>query len=618
MCGIVAAAARREVSEILLEGLRRLEYRGYDSSGMALIDNENNLLLHKQQGKVEELERSQSLAPHLGCTGIAHTRWATHGEPSSINAHPHISHQRLALVHNGIIENHAPLRSELQAQGYEFLSATDSEVVVHLLHSHLAAGESLHGAMRKTVERLEGAFALAAVDTEHPGEVVAARLGSPLVIGVGIGENFLASDQLALRQVTDRFIYLEEGDLVHMTASSLQVYSADGEEVRRPVIRLSDALESVDKGGYDHFMLKEIYEQPRALAATFTGGGSAGQAAGDGTRGIEDERFGARAAEIFDRVEAVQIVACGTSYHSGMIARYWLEELAGIPCQVEVASEFRYRKRVQHPGTLLVTVSQSGETADTLAALRNVAEGEFIGSLVIANVDNSTLVRESDLVFLTRAGMEIGVASTKAFTTQLVAFLMLTIALGRRKKLSPDTQRQLLDGLHALPNFVEQTLELDPEIEQLAQAFIPRDHALFLGRGIQYPVAMEGALKLKEISYIHAEAYPAGELKHGPLALVDADMPVVAVAPTGDLLEKLKSNLEEVRSRGGELYVFADRGAGFISEPRVNVLPMPHCPEVLKPVVYTVALQLLSYHVAVQKGTDVDKPRNLAKSVTVE
>jgi glucosamine--fructose-6-phosphate aminotransferase (isomerizing) len=483
---------------------------------MALIDNENNLLLHKQLGKVEELEKSQTMEPHLGCSGIAHTRWATHGEPSAVNAHPHISGQRLALVHNGIIENHAELRSELQEQGYEFVSATDSEVVVHLLHSHLLAGESLLGAMQKTVARLDGAFALAAIDTEHPGQVVAARAGSPLVIGIGIGENFLASDQLALRQVTDRFIYLEEGDLVHMTASSLTVFAEDGREVQRRQTQLSDTLETPDRGDYDHYMLKEIYEQPQAIAATYNAAGG---------NGVQDHCFGENASSIFDRVEAVQIVACGTSYHSGMVARYWLEELAGIPCQVEVASEFRYRTRVQHPGSLLVTVSQSGETADTLAAMRNVDPDEFVGSLVISNVDNSSLVRESDLVFLTRAGMEIGVASTKAFTTQLVAFLMLTLALGRRKKMSEETARALEGALQQLPDYVQQTLALDPEIEQLSHAFIPRHHALFLGRGIEYPIAMEGALKLKEISYIHAEAYPAGELKHGPLALVDADMP---------------------------------------------------------------------------------------------
>jgi glutamine---fructose-6-phosphate transaminase (isomerizing) len=609
MCGIVAAAARREVSEILLEGLRRLEYRGYDSAGMALIDNEHHLQLHKKQGKVAELEKAQALQPYFGCTGIAHTRWATHGEPSCANAHPHISGQRIALVHNGIIENYRALRDELVAAGYEMASATDTEVVAHLMHRQLEAGASLLEAMRDTVARLEGAYALAAVDSEHPGEVIGARKGSPLVIGVGIGENFLASDQMALRQVTDRFIYLEEGDLVHITPSSLQVYSEDGQAVERSRTHIEEAFETADKGDFDHYMIKEIYQQPRALAATFA-------AAANHT--INDEAFGDNAAQIFDQVQNVQIVACGTSFHAGLVARYWLEELAGIACEVEVASEFRYRKRVQHQGTLLLTISQSGETADTLAALRNASDGEFVGSLVIANVDNSSLVRECDLVFLTRAGAEIGVASTKAFTTQLVALLMLTIALGRRRGMSPDKQTELISALQKLPDFVQQTLELDRDIEQLSEAFIPKRHALFLGRGIQYPIAMEGALKLKEISYIHAEAYPAGELKHGPLALVDDDMPVVAVAPNDELLEKLKSNLEEVRSRGGELFVFADSQDGFAGNARVTVLPMPHCPEVLKPVVYTVALQLLSYHVAVQKGTDVDKPRNLAKSVTVE
>jgi glutamine---fructose-6-phosphate transaminase (isomerizing) len=609
MCGIVAAAARREVSEILLEGLRRLEYRGYDSAGMALLDNEQHLLLHKQLGKVQELERAQQLEPYYGCIGIAHTRWATHGEPSAVNAHPHISGDRLALVHNGIIENHEVLRQELTDQGYDFASATDTEVIVHLLHTHLEQGLSLLDALRQTVARLDGAYAIAAIDSEHPDQVAAARQGSPLVIGVGIGENFLASDQMALRQVTDRFIYLEEGDLALVTPSALQIFDEHGAAVQRATTRIDAAVESVDLGEFDHYMLKEIYEQPRALAATFTAGGG---------RSVDDKSFGEGAAAIFDRVKCVQIVACGTSYHAGMVARYWLEELAGIPCEVEVASEFRYRKRVHHDGTLLLTISQSGETADTLAALRNAAQGEFIGSLVIANVDNSSLVRESDLVFLTRAGAEIGVASTKAFTTQLVGLLMLAIALGRRSGMSAHKQAELANALHRLPDHVQETLEMDTAIEKLAEAFIPKHHALFLGRGIQYPVAMEGALKLKEISYIHAEAYPAGELKHGPLALVDNDMPVVAVAPGDELLEKLKSNLEEVRSRGGELFVFADRKAGFVSEPRIQVLNMPHCPEVVKPIVYTVALQLLSYHVAVQKGTDVDKPRNLAKSVTVE
>ncbi len=610
MCGIVAAAARREVSEILLEGLRRLEYRGYDSAGLAVIDNEQNLLLNKQLGKVEVLEKQQALQPCLGCTGIAHTRWATHGEPSGANAHPHVSGERIALVHNGIIENYAPLKEQLKADGYEFISATDSEVIVHLLDKTLREGHSLIDALKAVVAKLDGAYAIAVIDRENPDEVVAAREGSPLVIGVGIGENFLASDQLALRQVTDRFIYLEEGDVVRITPSEMMIWDKSDERVERDTTTLSDTLETADRGEYDHYMLKEIYEQPRALAATFR--------AAVPDEKVLDEAFGADAAEMFDRVQAVQIVACGTSYHAGMVARYWLEEIAGIPCEVEVASEFRYRKRISIPGTLLITVSQSGETADSLAALRNAGENEFIGSLVIANVDNSSLVRESDLVFLTKAGVEIGVASTKAFTTQLVALLMLTIALGRRRQLSPKSELELVKALEHLPDYVQHTLLLDPAIEKISEHFIPKHHALFLGRGIQYPVAQEGALKLKEISYIHAEAYPAGELKHGPLALVDDDMPVVAVAPSDELLEKLKSNLEEVRSRGGELYVFADEAAGFADEARVHVMNMPHVPEVLMPIVYTVALQLLSYHVAVQKGTDVDKPRNLAKSVTVE
>ena len=609
MCGIVAAAARREVSEILLEGLRRLEYRGYDSAGMALVDSDRTLRLHKRQGKVSELEKAQQAQPYSGNTGIAHTRWATHGKPSETNAHPHASGERIALVHNGIIENHAELRAELVDAGYEMSSDTDTEVIVHLLHQQLQSGMSLFQALQHIVERLEGAYALAILDAENPGRVVGARKGSPLVVGVGIGENFLASDQMALRQVTDRFIYLEEGDLVEITPSGLQVYTADGEPVERPKTQIHEALEVADLGDFDHYMIKEIYEQPKALGATF---------AGVNDLHALEECFGKGATELFDQVKNVQIVACGTSFHAGLVARYWLEELAGIACEVEVASEFRYRKRVQHEGTLLVAISQSGETADTLAALRNATEGEFIGSLVVANVDNSSLVRECDLVFLTRAGAEIGVASTKAFTTQLVGLLMLTLALGRRRGLAQGRQQEIISALQELPDYVQQTLELDNDIQKLSEAFIAKRHALFLGRGIQYPIAMEGALKLKEISYIHAEAYPAGELKHGPLALVDDDMPVVAVAPNDELLEKLKSNLEEVRSRGGELFVFADREAGFSDEDRVQVLPMPHCPEIIKPMVYTVALQLLSYHVAVQKGTDVDKPRNLAKSVTVE
>jgi glutamine---fructose-6-phosphate transaminase (isomerizing) len=610
MCGIVGAATRREVSDILLEGLRRLEYRGYDSAGMALIDNEQQLQIHKQVGKVARLEEAQRLYPIYGCTGIAHTRWATHGEPSGVNAHPHISGERVAVVHNGIIENHRELRAELEQAGYVFSSGTDTEVVVHLLHRELDTGVELLDALAHTVTRLRGAFALAVVDADHPHEVVATRRGSPLVIGVGIGENFLASDQLALRQVTDRFIYLEEGDLARITPTDIQLRDATGAAVERRWVRLSDLLETAELGDFDHYMLKEIYEQPRALAATrdvFV----------DDEDVLLEHVLGDNASAVLDRVQRVQIVACGTSYHAGMVARYWLEDV-GVPCQVEVASEFRYRRRARADDTLLLTISQSGETADTLAALRNLAPGEFIASLVVANVNNSALVRESELVYLTRAGVEIGVASTKAFTTQLVALLLLSLALGRRRGLAPERQREILAQLRRLPALVDEVLTLDDTIREVAGEFVAKHHALFLGRGVHYPIALEGALKLKEISYIHAEAYPAGELKHGPLALVDADMPVVAVAPSDELLEKLRSNLEEVRSRGGQLYVFADHAASFADAPGIRVLTMPQCHETLMPIIYTVALQLLAYHVAVARGTDVDKPRNLAKSVTVE
>lgn len=609
MCGIVGATARRQVPDILLEGLRRLEYRGYDSAGLVVIDDRAQLQLHKAMGKVVELENLQREDPQRGVAGIAHTRWATHGEPSTNNAHPHISCDEVALVHNGIIENYEELRVEAEQLGYSFSSGTDTEVVVHLMHHALKSTGSLLRALEEVTARLEGAFAIAAVSSAQPDVVVGARRGSPLVVGVGIGENFLASDPLALRQVTDRFIYLEDGDLVQVSPDRVEISNA-GEVVERPVERLGKALEYADRGGYSHYMLKEIYEQPRALADTLVGKYSRGK--------VLDGAFGPGAAAILDRVDNIQIVACGTSYHAGLIARYWLEEWAGIPCQVEVASEFRYRKRVTQANTLLLTISQSGETADTLAALRNVADQEFIASMAIVNVANSSLARESDLVFMTEAGTEIGVASTKAFTTQLVALLLLVSTMSRRSGQNQEAEQHLLNELQLVADVVKRVLPLDGAIERVARRFADKHHALFLGRGIHYPVALEGALKLKEISYIHAEAYPAGELKHGPLALVDDDMPVVAVAPSGDLLQKLKSNLEEVRARGGELYVFADVDAGFIDEPGVTVLSVPHCPPSLTPLVYTVVLQLLAYHVAVLKGTDVDQPRNLAKSVTVE
>lgn len=606
MCGIVAAAAKREVSEILLEGLRRLEYRGYDSAGMALIDNEQNLQLHKYSGKVAALEEAQRLMPLAGCVGLAHTRWATHGEPSAANAHPHVAGGRVALVHNGIIENHEPLREQIKASGVEFLSATDTEVIVHLVHRALLAGESLFAAVQQTITQLKGAYALAVIDTAYPEQVVVAREGSPLVLGVGIGETFAGSDTLALRSVTDTFVYLEDGDVALLEAGSYQIIDRDGRQITRLETRLDRQAEQEGLGAYEHYMLKEIHEQPDRLADTLR------------FNELNDALFGSKAADLLPRVRAVQIIACGTSYHAGMVARYWLESMAQLPCQVEVASEYRYRESVLLPGTLVVCISQSGETADTLAALKHANADEVVAKLAICNVDHSAIVRASDLVFLTRAGTEIGVASTKAFTTQLSALLVLVARLAAHNPMAHFDAAVLKSALHEIPDAVQRTLTREGAIRDLAPRFTRKQHALFLGRGIYYPVALEGALKLKEISYIHAEAYPAGELKHGPLALVDEDMPVVAVAPNDDLLDKLRSNLEEVRARGGELYVFADEAAGFVAAPGVTVLPMPHCSELAGPVVYTVALQLLAYHVAVAKGTDVDKPRNLAKSVTVE
>ncbi len=610
MCGIVGAAARREVADILIEGLRRLEYRGYDSAGLAVINADQSIACIKRMGKVSVLADSVHDQDLHGATGIAHTRWATHGKPSEENAHPHLSHDEIALVHNGIIENHDALRKELQAKGYTFTSQTDTEVIVHLVHTFLSEGLSLRDAVLAAVPHLKGAFGLAVICKSDPHRIVAARSGSPLVIGLGIGENFLASDQLALRQVTDRFIYLEEGDFAEITPDSYSIMDASGTAVQRSSVRITENVEAAEKGAYRHYMLKEIFEQEKVIQATLTGRIS--------ETAVLEAAFGASASEIFDRIQHVQIIACGTSYHSGMVARYWMEALAGLPCSVEVASEYRYRKSVKQPGTLFVTISQSGETADTLAALRNAKEAGFEASLAIVNAPESSLVRESDLVLMTQAGPEIGVASTKAFTTQLVALLLLTIVLGRRQGLSKEREAELVQDLHKLPALVGKTLKLDSVIEKIAEQFAEKHHALFLGRGVQYPVAMEGALKLKEISYIHAEAYPAGELKHGPLALVDSDMPVIAVAPNDELLEKLKSNLEEVQARGGQLFVFADLHADFASENGEILIDVPKVSDVLAPIIYTIPLQLLSYHVAVLKGTDVDQPRNLAKSVTVE
>lgn len=606
MCGIVAAAARREVSEILLEGLRRLEYRGYDSAGMSLIDNDSTLQLHKYSGKVQALEDANKLNPIVGCRGVAHTRWATHGEPTSANAHPHLAGDRVALVHNGIIENHAELRDALIAEGVEFRSQTDTEVIVHLVHRAMSSGASLFDSVRQTIAQLEGAYAIAVVDTEHEDEVVVAREGSPLVLGVGIGETFAGSDTLALRQVTDTFVYLEDGDLAILKPTGYEIFNAHGDAIARSRTRLTGSDGQADRGDFEHYMLKEIYEQPDRLRDTLT------------FASLDDRLFGENAAVVFDQVQAVQIIACGTSYHAGLVARHWLEALAGVPCQVEVASEFRYRRSVALPGTLIVTLSQSGETADTLAAIKHLPKDYALAKLAICNVDHSAIVRASDLVFLTQAGPEIGVASTKAFTTQLAALMVLMACIARRQPKSMLDEGLVNKAIAELPSAVEATIAQDAKIKTLAASFIQRDHALFLGRGVYHPIAMEGALKLKEISYIHAEAYPAGELKHGPLALVDDKMPIVAVAPKDDLLDKLKSNLEEVRARGGQLFVFADQAVAYQSGPGVTVIDVPSVSELAGPIVYTVVLQLLSYHVAVAKGTDVDKPRNLAKSVTVE
>ena len=610
MCGIVGAVAERNITAILLEGLKRLEYRGYDSAGVAVYTNDEKLLRTRRPGKVSELEQALIEEPLVGRLGIAHTRWATHGAPCERNAHPHFSGD-LAVVHNGIIENHEALREQLQALGHVFTSDTDTEVIAHLLHEKLKLQPDLTVALKATVQELHGAYGLAVISALQPDRLVAARSGSPLVIGLGMGENFLASDQLALRQVTDRFMYLEEGDIAEIRRDSVQIWDINGALVERESVQYRDGAEAADKGEFRHYMLKEIHEQPVVVQRTLEGRLSHNQ--------VLVEAFGPEAAELFAKVRNVQIVACGTSYHAGMVARYWLEELAGIPCQVEVASEFRYRKVVVQPDTLFVSISQSGETADTLAALRNAKELGFLASLAICNVGISSLVRESDLTLLTQAGREIGVASTKAFTTQLVGLLLLTLSLGQvRGTLAEGVEATLVEELRRLPTRLGEALAMDSTVEKIAELFAEKNHTLFLGRGAQFPVAMEGALKLKEISYIHAEAYPAGELKHGPLALVDNDMPVVTVAPNNELLEKLKSNLQEVRARGGELIVFADEQAGMTNGEGTHVVQMPHIHDILSPILYTIPLQLLSYYVAVLKGTDVDQPRNLAKSVTVE
>jgi glucosamine--fructose-6-phosphate aminotransferase (isomerizing) len=610
MCGIVGAIAQREVALILLEGLRRLEYRGYDSAGLVVLNEVAELERIRTTGKVVELANAFDRQPVSGTTGIAHTRWATHGKPTESNAHPHICRNKVAVVHNGIIENHQMLREQQSKLGFTFTSDTDTEVVVHQVYHHLDQGDNLLEAVRHTCQDLEGAYALGVVSTSEPDRLIAARRGSPLVIGVGIGEYFIASDVAALLPVTQRFVFLEDGDIADLTSVGMVIYNSDGEQVERPETRSELSADAVERGEYRHYMLKEIYEQPRAVADTLEGRIFQGR--------VLEQAFGADAANIFDGVQGVHIIACGTSFHAGLIGRYWMESLAGIPCSVEVASEFRYRKPVVRNSSLIVTISQSGETADTLAGLLEAKRLGFGQSLSICNVPESSLVRESDLVLMTRAGPEIGVASTKAFTTQLTALMLLTIVLGRRFSMSEETERQLVQQLEHLPREIENVLALDEKIQHLSEAFADKHNALFLGRGAQYPVAMEGALKLKEISYIHAEAYPAGELKHGPLALVDASMPVVVVAPNNELLEKLKSNLHEVSARGGQMLVFADQRAGMSSDETSIVLPVAPTDDCVAPIVFTVPLQLLSYHVAVLKGTDVDQPRNLAKSVTVE
>lgn len=609
MCGIVGAVAERNVVQILLEGLRRLEYRGYDSAGVALINGEK-LSIVRRIGKVQALADAIDDKNGKGQTGIAHTRWATHGGVTELNAHPHSSEERFAVVHNGIIENHAALRKSLQDAGYTFTSDTDTETIAHSIASQMEkSGDLLHSVLA-AVKTFEGAYGTVVMDKHTPDKLVVARSGSPLVIGLGIGENFLASDQMALLPVTRRFIFLEEGDVAQITRETVEIYDSNGNKVTRDIIESNIEHDAGDKGGYRHYMLKETHEQPTVLRNAIKGRIS--------QDGLVNDIFGEGSEQIFEKTEFVKIIACGTSYHAGVTAKYWLEQYANVQCDVEIASEFRYRRSFVPKNALLITISQSGETADTLAALKLAKQSGYMSSLSICNVDGSSLVRESALSFLTRAGAEIGVASTKAFTTQLAALLMLTLALGKHKGMTEQTAKLITEGLIGLPTKLEETLGLASEIEDLAEEFSDKQHSLFLGRGDQYPIAMEGALKLKEISYIHAEAYASGELKHGPLALIDAEMPVIVVAPNNELLEKLKSNVEEVRARGGIMYVFADKDAHFESDETMRVVQVPHCNEAIAPIVYTIPLQLLSYYVALIKGTDVDQPRNLAKSVTVE
>ncbi len=611
MCGIIGGVAERNVQEVLLEGLRRLEYRGYDSAGMAVVDDAGRIQRHRRVGKVTELARALLTEPLPGHVGIAHTRWATHGVPSEQNAHPHCSTNRLAIVHNGIIENYEKLKEELIQAGYRFQSETDTEVAAHRIAWHLDQGDDLLEAVKKASREFEGAYALAVIAVDEPGRIIACRKGPPLVIGYGIGEHFIASDVQALLPVTQRFAFPENGDVIDIKREAVTIYDLQGRAVEREIKNSALSPTALDRGRYRHFMQKEIFEQPYAVSETLEGRVEA-------ARPLAAEILGSAARDVLSRTRGVQIVACGTSYHAGLVARYWLEELAGIPCQVEVASEYRYRRHAILPDSLFLSLSQSGETADTLAAVQASKEEPYLARLAICNVPESSLVRESELTLLTQAGPEIGVASTKAFTTQLVALIEVVLLLAQEKGADEKRLAEVRRELLSLPSLIEQALELDPRIERLSEAFVEKRNALFLGRGAFYPIAMEGALKLKEISYIHAEAYPAGELKHGPLALVDSDMPVVAVAPNNSMLEKLASNLEEVRARGGELFVFAEPGVTLKDGPGLNLIHVPGGSGLLSPVIMIIPLQLLAYHAAVLKGTDVDQPRNLAKSVTVE
>ena len=615
MCGIVGVVAQRNATPILIRGLQRLEYRGYDSAGLAIVDTDGALKRLREVGKVQNLVHAVERTPVTGGTGIAHTRWATHGKVTADNAHPHLSFsaeadQSVCLVHNGIIENHTALRAELQGLGYEFFSQTDSEVIVHLIHYYLSQQPDLLEAVRQAVRRLEGAYALAVIASGENERIIAARQGCPLILGKGIGENFLASDVLALRAVTDRFIFLEEGDLVDLRPDSIDIWNIDEASVIRADVRVEMEADDMERGNYRHFMQKEMFQQPEVVKRALEGR--------VGRVSVLDGALGEGSQELLSRVESVTIVACGTSYLAGSVARYWIEELAGLPCQVEIASEYRYRNPATQKNSLFITISQSGETADTLAALRLAKERDFLATLTLCNVPTSATVRESDIAMMLNAGTEVGVASTKAFVAQTTALLLLTLLLARQRGLKPGLEEEIVGQLHELPNTIAELLKLDEPIAKLAEVFADKEHALYLGRGSFFPIAMEGALKLKELSYVHAEGYAAGELKHGPLALVDESMPVVALAPNDELLEKLYSNLQEVRSRGGQLFVFVEQGINAQDEDGITHFVLPPCHKYLAPIAYVVPLQLLAYHIALIKGTDVDQPRNLAKSVTVE